>query len=187
MKGARAAFRTLFVFGWLLAGHLPAAAQRYVAERSRVGFFSATPLENIEAVTDQATSLFDAATGQVAFAVPVKSFQFAKSLMREHFNESYLESDRYPKATFGGKVTGFVNQPGKQRVTATGDLFLHGVTRTVTVEGMMEVREGKIVLDAVFPVKLADYRVKVPTVVFYNVAELIEVKVNFAYKPYEKQ
>ena len=187
MSDARAAFRVFFVFGWLLVGHRPAAAQRYVAEWSRVGFFSATPLENIEAATDQATSLFDAATGQVAFAVPVKSFAFAKSLMGEHFNESYLESDRYPKATFAGKVTGFTNQPGPQRVTATGDLVLHGVTRTITVAGTMDVREGRIILDAAFPVKLADYRVKVPTVVFYNVAEVIEVKINFAYKPYEKQ
>ncbi|MES2733236.1 MAG: YceI family protein [Bacteroidota bacterium] len=162
-------------------------AQRYLSESGSVSFFSEAPIENISANNSQVASLFDAANGQIAFAVPIKSFEFAKSLMREHFNESYLESDKYPKATFKGLITGFEIKEGKQRVSANGDLFIHGITRKVTTEGTMEISGDKILLTTAFLVKLEDYQIKVPKVVFYNIADAIQVKMNLVYKPYEKQ
>lgn len=161
-------------------------AQQFISEKSQVSFFSATPLENIDAYTTEAKSLFDVSNGQIAFSVPIQSFVFEKSLMRQHFNDSYLESEKYPKATFKGTVSGFRLNRGKQKVTAKGDLVLHGVTRTITSEGTMEVKNGKITLLTSFPVQLEDHQIKIPKVVFYNIAKEVQVKMNILYKPYEK-
>lgn len=175
----------LIIFAWLITTNQPLLAQRYITENSRISFLSEASLENIEAANTQATSLFDAATGEIVFAIPIRGFSFRKSLMQQHFNESYLESDKYPKSTFKGKVKGFENKPGKQKVTATGDLFIHGVTHPVTVEGTMELKDnGKLALVASFPVKLEDYQVKIPKIVFYNIAESVQVKLDAEYKPY---
>ena len=106
--------------------------------------------------------------------------------MQKHFNDSYLESEKYPKATFTGTVSGFKLKGGKQKVTSKGDLVLHGVTRTITSEGTMEMRDGKITLLTSFPVQLEDYQIKIPKVVFYNIAKEVQVKINILYKTYEK-
>jgi hypothetical protein len=175
----------LFLFGFFTLSHsLP--AQRFISENSQVSFFSATPLENIEANTTQTMSMFDVSNGQIAFSIPIQSFVFAKSLMRQHFNDSYLESEKYPKATFQGTVKGFSLRGGKQKVTATGEIIIHGVSQLITTEGVMEEKDGKILLLTSFPVKLADHKVKIPKVVFYNIAKEVQVKINILYKPYEK-
>src|SRR5690606_36927900 len=82
-------------------------AQSYQYTESEVTFFSSAPMEDIKATNKRATSLFDAATGSIAFVVPINGFQFRKSLMQQHLNENYLESDKYPNASFEGKVSGY--------------------------------------------------------------------------------
>ena len=161
-------------------------AQKYISEKSEVVFFSEAPMENIEAHNKNATSVFDASSGEIVFSVPIKSFQFEKSLMQEHFNENYMESDKFPKSTFKGKVSGFQNKEGIQKVSAEGSLLIHGVTKNVKVTGDMQVKEGKIFLNAKFPVSVAEYDIKIPKIVFYNIAEVVDVTLNFQYKPYEK-
>ena len=161
-------------------------AQKYKLTSSDVSFFSEAPLENIEAHNDQTTSLFDVATGEIAFLVPIKGFQFKKSLMQEHFNENYMESDKYPNGTFKGKVSGYdPEKSGKQTAVAEGDLTLHGVTRKVRIEGTLQLQSGKANLNATFPVKLADHDIEIPQVVFYNIAEVVEVTVQLEYASQE--
>lgn len=160
----------------------PLFAQRYTSESSKVVFFSEAPMENIEAYTNQASSIFDLATKQIVFSVPVKTFTFEKPLMQEHFNENYMESDKYPKSIFKGTVTGFENKPGKQSVSATGELMIHGVSQKVSAPGTMELKDGKLYLQTSFPVKLNDYKVEIPKMVFYKIAETVDVRVNFQYR-----
>jgi len=162
------------------------AAQKYKLTSSEVSFFSEAPLENIEAHNDQTTSLFDVTTGEIAFVVPIKGFQFKKSLMQEHFNENYMESDKYPNGTFKGKVSGYdPEKSGKQTAVAEGDLTIHGVTRKVRIEGTLEFQSGKATMNAKFPVKLEDHDIEIPTVVFFNIAEVIEVTVQLEYESQE--
>lgn len=158
-------------------------AQKYKLTSSEVSFFSEAPLENIEAHNKQTTSLFDGATGEIAFVVPIKGFQFKKSLMQEHFNENYMESDKYPNGTFKGKVSGYdPEKSGKQTAVAEGDLTIHGVTRKVRIEGTLQLQSGKATLNATFPVKLVDHDIEIPQVVFYNIAEVVEVTVQLTYE-----
>ena len=162
---------------------LPAVSQRYQLASSQVSFYSSAPLEDIEAETAEAKSIFNAATGEVAFVIPIKSFEFDKALMQEHFNENYLESDKYPNASFEGELEGFdENQSGSQTVTAQGQMTIHGVTQSLEVEGTIQPQAGGWEMEAIFPIKMADYKIKIPKVVFYNIAEVVDVTVHFTYQ-----
>jgi hypothetical protein len=158
-------------------------AQKYVKESGTIAFFSAVTLEDIKADNAKAVSLFNSATGDIAYSAPITEFQFKKALMQEHFNEKYLESDKYPKASFQGKLVGFDITVGSiQNVTATGKLTIHGVTQEISVPGTFEVTNGKVVLQSKFNVKLEDYKIEIPTLMWQNIAEEVEVTINFTYK-----
>jgi polyisoprenoid-binding protein YceI len=148
-----------------------------------ISFFSDAPVEDISAVNTEVGSLFDSVTGELVFVVPIKDFQFEKRLMREHFNEKYMETHKFPKASFKGKAIGFQpSKSGPQEVKVQGKLSIHGVTQDISVTGTMEVSAGKLVAKSKFLVKLADYGITIPQIVWQNIAEDVEVKVEFIYK-----
>ena len=157
-------------------------AQNFKSTKSYIRFFSEAPLEDIEAVNEDAVSAFNASTGEIAFSIPIVGFQFAKSLMQEHFNENYLESDKYPTATFTGTVTGYdLKNSGFQKAKATGKMRIHGVEKKIMIEGEMKIDDNQLTIKSVFPITIADYDIDIPKVVFYNIAEVVEVTVNFEY------
>ena len=161
-----------------------ADAQKYVLEKSVVTFFSEAAIENITAKNEKTSSVLNTQTSEVAFSVPIREFQFAKKLMQEHYNEKYMESEKYPKSTFAGKMIGFSStSTGVQQVKANGKLTIHGVTRDVEIPGTAEVQSNKILMKAKFVVKLADYNIKIPQLMWQNIAEQVEVTVDFTYKP----
>ena len=159
-----------------------ADAQRYMTRTGRITFFSSTPLENIEAINNEASCVMDAATGEVAFQVPIRSFRFEKALMQEHFNENYMESDKFPKADFRGKVTDISNvnfsKNGVYQVHVSGKMTIHGVTRDVATPGPITLKDGTATAAAKFKIRPADYDIKIPSVVAGKIAEEIEVTVN---------
>lgn len=164
-----------------------AFAQRYRLVSSHVSFFSEAPIEDIDAHTEKANSLFDASSGEIAFVVPILSFQFEKSLMQEHFNENYLESEQYPNASFEGNLSDFNEESTReQAVTARGKFTIHGVTQGVDISGKVHIRGDSLHMQATFPIKLEDYNIKIPKVVFYNIAEIVDVNVQFSYVPDKK-
>ena len=168
----------------LAARVLPAAAQNYTTEKSFISFYSHAPIEDIKAENVKAVSLFNSLTGDIAFSVPVKEYQFKKTLMQEHFNEKYMESEKYPKSTFQGKITGFNPQTkGIQQVSTLGRLTIHGVTKEVNVKGTIEKLADKLNMKSTFIVKLEDYNIEVPSLLRNNIAEQVEVTIDFVFKP----
>ncbi len=158
--------------------------QRYIVERSTVSFFSDATIEDIAAENKKVNSMLNTQTGDIAFSIPIREFQFSKKLMQEHFNEKYLESDKFPKATFSGKMIGFDQaSKGIQQVRATGKLTIHGVPTNVDIPGTMEVQTTRLVLKSKFIVNLADYNIKVPQLMWQNIAEQVEVTLDFTYQP----
>lgn len=158
-------------------------AQSYQSTESEVTFFSSAPMEDIKATNKKATSLFDAATGSIAFVVPINGFQFRKSLMQQHFNENYLESDKYPNATFEGKVSGYdPESSGVQEAVAEGTMTIHGVAKKVKINGQISKVAGGLKIETKYPIKVADYGIEIPRVVFYNIAEIVEVTAIFIYR-----
>jgi polyisoprenoid-binding protein YceI len=170
--------------GLMVVGLTASFGQLLSAERSRIVFFSDALLEDITATNTKATALLDLSKGEVAFEVPIQNFQFAKELMKQHFNEKYMETERHPKATFGGKLEGFsASKSGVQAVIADGKLTIHGVTRAARIPGSIEVLDGKkAIIKAKFMVKLEDFKIEIPSIVFQNIAEEVEVTVEFVMK-----
>lgn len=168
----------------------PAFAQKYMTRTGKITFFSATPLENIEAFNNESAAVVDGTTGDVAFQVPIKSFKFEKELMQEHFNENYMESDKYPKAEFKGKLAApaSVNysKDGTYNVKVSGKLTIHGVTKDVAVPGTIVIKDGTATLNTKFMVKPGDYGIKIPAVVKGKIAEQIAVTVNSVLKALQK-
>jgi hypothetical protein len=159
-------------------------AQKFTSEKGQVTFFSDAAIEDIEAVNSIVGSLFNATTGELVYIMKIRDFVFHKALMREHFNEKYMESEKFPKATFQGKIIGYKpNTAGEQKVKAVGKLAIHGVTRDIEVPGIVELVNGKMLLKAKFMVKLQDYNIKIPTLVWQNIAEEVQVTIDFIYKP----
>src|SRR5687768_9453319 len=119
------------------------AQAKFIDRAGRASFFSSAPLEDIEAHSNQDGSIFDVQSGEIAASVLMRSFNFRKALMEEHFNENYIESDKYPKATFKGNVSNLtdldVSKRGKYTLNVTGDITLHGVTRPVQVKAEVTV------------------------------------------------
>lgn len=160
--------------------------QKYVSENAYVRFYSSAPIEDIEAENTNANSVIDLENGSVVYSIKITGFEFEKSLMQEHFNENYMDSEKYPKSTFSGKIVDWKNESGKREVKVTGDLTIHGVTKQVTLPGTIDVGDGTVKVESVFTVRLEEYKVKIPKAVFYNIAEEVEVTVKFDYKPYNK-
>lgn len=174
----------LFFFTSLVCNGLLVNAQKYTTASSSVSFFSHATIEDIKAENTNARSIFNVATGDVAFSIPIKDFEFDKSLMKEHFNEKYMETEKYPKATFQGKVTGYSSSlTEEQIVIATGKLTIHGVTKDVTLSGSLTFLEQKIEAKSLFKITLEDYKIKIPQLLWQNIAEEVEVSLNFIYKP----
>lgn len=159
-----------------------AMAQKFKSSSSEVTFFSEATLEDIAATNKSASSVFDASSGSIVFSIPIDEFQFEKSLMQEHFNEKYMESEKYPKSIFKGKIIGYTSGGGKKDVEAEGELTIHGVTRKLKTKGQIEEKNGQLYLNSTFIVKLEDHKVKIPKLMWQNIAEQVEVKVSFVYK-----
>jgi polyisoprenoid-binding protein YceI len=165
------------LFGWQTG-----LAQKYKSQKSMVRFFSDAPVEDIEATTTEAKSAFDLNTKEIVFSVPIKSFIFEKSLMQEHFNENYMESDKYPTATFKGKLTGIALENTQwQSAKATGNMSIRGIDKSGSFDGRIRIMTDSVFVEAVFAIALKDHNIKIPKVVFYNIAEIIEVTVKFRY------
>ena len=175
--------KKLLFFLMVIGQSLASQAQKYLAESSVVSFFSHGAIEDISAKNSKTVSIFNATTGDVVFSIPIKDFEFEKSLMKEHFNEKYMETEKFPKATFQGKITGFtITSVGEQVSKASGKLTIHGVTKDIDVPGTIEVVNGKVVMKSKFIVKLADYSIAIPQLLWQNIAEEVETKIEFTYK-----
>jgi polyisoprenoid-binding protein YceI len=162
----------------------------YFTRNAEIQFFSSTPMENIEAICNSATSVIDVQKAKVEFSATLKSFVFEKALMQEHFNENYVESHKYPKAVFKGDLIGAEkiswSEPGEHKLQVEGDFSLHGVTRKVKAEIEFIIHKEGINAVSKFNVKPEDYAISIPDLVRDKIAKTIEVSVKANYKPFKR-
>jgi hypothetical protein len=172
----------------LFMGYSGTQAQVYKSKKDEVtvSFFSSTPLEDISAVHNTSTSFI--ANDSIKFSMSNTGFVFPKPLMQEHFNENYMESAKYPKSTFRGKINEKtdLSKDGVYKVTCTGVMYMHGVEKLITIPGTFTVKGGEVNLVANFKAKLEDYKIAKPKVVTEKIADIIDVKINANYVPYKK-
>ena len=160
-------------------------AQKYFTKNGSISFFSKTAVENIQADNNQVMSVLNATTGELQFSLFIKGFHFKKALMEEHFNENYMESDLFPKATFKGPIADFnkinFSKDGVYPVIVSGDLNMHGITNKITSKGNISIKNGAITGSSLFIVALADYKIVIPAVVESKISKTIEIKINCLY------
>lgn len=166
----------------IILGNTAIAQDKYYTKSGKISFYSAASLENIEANNKSVSALLNTATGDLQFSVLMKGFEFRKALMQEHFNKSYVESDKYPKAEFKGQVVNNseikYGTDGTYTAKVQGKLTIHGQTKDVETTGTITVKSGKLELHSVFNVLVADYNITIPKVYRDNIAKSIKVTVN---------
>ena len=176
---------TLF-FGLCIANSV-CAQDRFLTKSGQITFFSSSPVEDIKAENNQVLSIVDNSNGDMAISILMKSFQFDKALMQEHFNENYVESDKFPKATFRGAIVDFESITDLEtKVEVEGIITIHGVSKEIVISANMTRSEESIVLRGEFNVLLADYNIEIPRVVSKSIAKTIKVTFDFNHKPYNK-
>jgi polyisoprenoid-binding protein YceI len=155
------------------------AQKKYTTRSAAIDFTSEAQLELIKAASSKVRGLIDPATNQFAFTIDINSFEgFNSSLQREHFNEKYMESEKYPKASFSGKIIEQIDfsRNGEYDVRAKGDLDIHGVKQTRIIKGKILINSGKLDLNVNFDVPLSDHNISIPTVVSQKIATQIKVQ-----------
>ncbi|MFP2995774.1 YceI family protein [Spongiivirga sp. MCCC 1A20706] len=163
------------------------ADETFIERQGQITFFSYTAVENIEATNNQVLSQFNPNTGEIAVSILMRAFIFKKKLMRQHFNESYIESDLYPKATFTGFIEGFnSNLTDPQTKIIKGDFTLKGITTPMEFKADINQKNGDYQITGELEVNIDDYKIRVPKLLAPNIAKTIQVTFNFQYEPYEQ-
>jgi hypothetical protein len=175
-----------FILAALCIVQLSEAQNIFITKKGQISFFSKTPLENIDAVNNEVSSVLNTQNGEIAFAVLVKGFHFERALMEEHFNENYMESDKMPKSMFKGKINDFssvnVAKDGSYNVSVEGELTVHGVTKKITIPGTIIVKAGQLQVTSKFKVDPKEYAITIPSLVADKIAETINVSVDCKYE-----
>jgi len=161
--------------------------KQFITRNGQVTFFSYASAENIKAENNETLSLLDAKEGKIAVNILMRAFEFEKSLMQEHFNDSYIESDIFPRATFQGAILNFKpKQSGIQTKFIKGDFTLHGVTKPLKIKSDIEYKSGSYTITGETSIDVKDFKIKIPQILSSKIAKTVKIKFNFKYEPYEK-
>jgi hypothetical protein len=162
------------------------AQDKLLTKNGIISFEASVPsFEEIKAKSNTASCILNTKTGEIASLVLMKSFRFKIALMEEHFNENYIESDKYPKATFKGKIQDFditKVSSNSQNYTIKGILEIHGKSKEVTT--IATIRKGKDGLDiqAVFAINTDDFAIEIPSIVSKKVSKKVNIAFDFILK-----
>lgn len=158
-----------------------ALCQQLVSRTGIARFYSKTPLEDIAAENRQVLVVMDPSTRKIAVSMLMKGFLFRKELMQDHFNENYVESDKFPKASFDGSWTEITDltRDGLYQVVVTGQLKLHGITQSINIPATLEVKSGVVRGSCQFLVVPEDFGIAIPSLVREKIARQISVQVQF--------
>ena len=179
-----------FILCVLITGmHYAQAQNVFTTNAGTISFFSEAPLENIDATSKKAHCILNITTGDIVSLVAIRSFKFEKALMEEHFNEKYLESDKYKDATFKGKIQEqlVIDRDTAYQVTVNGNITIHGIEKPANYKANYSFKGGVPAIEGSFNVALKDHNVEIPKLVIQNIAEVVKVTCKFELAPYQKK
>ena len=164
------------------------AQSRFFTKDAKINFNSSTSVEDIIAESNQATTFIDIDKNEVAFSVLTTSFKFRRALMEEHFNENYMESPKFPKAKFSGKINSPIDWKSEKMVTVEvkGQLTMHGVTKDVSFKAQITPGKTKVVAVAELKVTPEDFAIAIPSAVRDKIAKEVTIKIDAVYAPYQQ-
>jgi len=179
--------KSLIAIGLVVITVSSQAQDKYFTKTGKIDFSSKSTMEDIDARNKTVAAILDTKTGAVQFSVLMKGFEFPKALMQEHFNENYVESNKYPKGEFKGSITNnstitYTND-GSYPAEVSGKLTIHGITKDVKAKGSVKVNGGKINVASVFNILLSDYKIRIPSIVKEKLSNNIKITVDCLLEP----
>ncbi len=183
IKKAIVFFKILTIFGIISI----TAQDKYFTKSGYVNFYSHTLVEDIQADNNQVLSVIDIEKGDILIKILMRSFHFKKALMQEHFNENYVESHKFPRATFKGNILNIkdLKDINILETIVTGKLKIHGIEKDVEIKTKIIKDEEQLTLNGVFHVKVSDFNIKIPAVVSKNISKTIKISFELKHKPYK--
>ena len=175
-----------FLSLFILKSILSFSQDKYISRNGQVQLNASTPLETINPVNNHVSCILDTENGNIAFQLKMISFKFDKALMEEHFNEKYVESEKFPKSTFVGKILDWEKvdwDKEEQNVQATGTLTIHGIDKEIVVSGIIRILQKNINLVSEFYINISDFDIKIPKIVRDKISEKVEIYVDINLHP----
>lgn len=180
--------KLLLFFAFSLIFFNAGAQNRFFTKDAKINFNSSTPLEDIIAESNQATTFIDIDKNEVVFSVLTTSFKFRRALMEEHFNENYMESPKFPKAKFSGKIISAIDWKSEKPVIVDvkGELTMHGVTKEMTIKAQITPGKGKIIASSELKITPEMFNIAIPSAVRDKIAKEVTIKIDAVYAPYQQ-
>lgn len=183
--------KTLYSFVIICVCVLAVSAQDiYKLKSSKINFFAGTPLEDIDANNTKTTSFLNIKTGEITISIPNKEFVFKRSLMQEHFNENYMETAKYPKSEFKGKIKDIESidftKTEPITIVVEGTLTVHGIAKERSIEVTLKNNAQLIEGVSKFVIPLSDHNINRPQILWEKIAENVQISATFTYEPYKK-
>jgi polyisoprenoid-binding protein YceI len=174
---------TLLSLGLIIS--LSGWAQVFQANKGMISFFSWASIGTIDATSMQLSSAIDTANNEVVFSVPIRTFTFQGSKMQTDFNEDYMESEKYPDATYKGIIQTKVDwkKEGQVKVVASGTLTLHHISKQRTDSATVTIKNGEISVKGNFIVATEDYGIRIPEILSKNISKEIYIMYGCLYQP----
>ncbi|MGB1041983.1 MAG: YceI family protein [Tenacibaculum sp.] len=155
-------------------------SQKYFTRTGVTEFKASTDaFEPVEAINKSSSVILKVNTGEIAALLPIKGFNFKVALMQEHFNENYMDSHKFPKATFKGKIKDFNINSIKKEYAIKGLLTIKGISKTIETKARITKSESKLILETHFVIKPQDFNIKIPSIVRKKIANNINVYINY--------
>jgi polyisoprenoid-binding protein YceI len=179
--------RIFIVIVFILVTSFVYGQDKYFTKSGKINFYSNAPLEDITAINTSAVAVLDTKSGSLQFSILIKGFEFENEEMQEHFNDHYMESDKYPKAEFKGQIlnTSSINfkKNGSYAVQVKGLFTLHGVTKDIQTSGTILVDDTTLKASSSFNIQVADYNIIIPKLVRDKVAKTVKIVIHATLQP----
>ncbi|WNM18818.1 YceI family protein [Flavobacterium capsici] len=159
---------------------------KLIAKNGSVTFEASVPaFEEVKAKNDAVTFVLNTSNGEIASLALMKGFRFKVALMEEHFNENYVESDKFPKATFKGKIEGF----DYSKITSTakeynikGAIEMHGKSKEINIKAKISKKDNGVQLQSNFNLNSDDFDIEIPSIVSSKVSKKVAVNLDVVLK-----
>ena len=174
--------KKLFLLFLMIGFITTSFSQKYYTKTGIISFDAGTGLEDIKGVNKSSTAAFDIITGKIQFSTLIKGFEFSSQLMQDHFNENYMESDKFSKSTFSGEIVNIKNVNfglnGTYPVTVKGVIEIHGIKKEITANGKFKIDHGSISCSSEFIVNMGDFGIVIPGVVSDKLSKTAKININ---------
>lgn len=178
--------RLLFLIAFLTI-QINSFGQEKVLTKTGVTTFEASvpSFEEVKATNKNSGCVLNTKTGEIVGLLMMKNFKFKLALMEEHFNENYMESDKYPKGVFKGKIINFNIEKltsQSQNFTITGNMEIHGKTKEISIVGKISKKDNTILLNSNFNLNTDDFDIELPLLIRSKVAKQVNVQIDYSLK-----